>query len=126
MISNSRRKDITMSMKRGLVTLCIFTLPFMQGANAAPPATDLLRACEQSLASGFSGIEGQLCTWYVRPCDCDATKPDLPPVCLPEGMETEVLAEKVVRGLKAEPALMELEADVAATRILVREFPCAN
>ena len=93
-------------------------------ASAAPGADDLLRACEGSLAHGFQGIEGQMCTWYVRPCECDPERPAKPKVCLPEGLSTEELARKVVAGLKADPALLGLEADVAAARVLVKDYPC--
>ena len=100
--------------------LLLFTVP----VSAAPKAVDLLHACETFLADGLLGIEGQMCTWYVRPCECDPEKPGKPKVCLPEGLSTGELARKVVAGLKSDPALLDLEADVAAARVLVKEFPC--
>ena len=105
-------------------SLCIFLLFTSAQAYAAPGSGELLKACERSLKNGFQGIEGQMCTWYVRPCECDPEKPGKPNVCLSEGLSTEDLARKVVSGLKAEPALLELEADVAAARVLVRDYPC--
>ena len=77
-----------------------------------------------SLTNGFHGIQGQMCTWYVRPCECDPEKPGKPKVCLPEGLSTEALAREVIAGLRADPALLEMEADVAAARVLVEEYPC--
>ena len=94
---------------------------------AAPSGGDLLRACELALAGGFSGIEGRMCTWYVMPCDCDpATNPEIPRVCLPAAVTTELLARKVVTGLAAQPELQLQDADMAAALILSRIYPCTD
>lgn len=104
----------------GLVYVCtVSPLP------AAPAAADLLQACEHSLNNGFAGIEGEMCTWYVTPCDCDFGKENkLPRVCLPEQIAVETLARVVVDALKEQPGLHTEDADFAAAMILSRVYPC--
>lgn len=106
----------------GLVHLfCISPL------SAAPAAVDLLHACEHSLDNGFQGIEGDVCTWYVTPCDCDYGKTkEMPRVCLPESVPAESLARIVVSGLKEQPGLHKDYADYAAAIILSRVYPCSE
>jgi hypothetical protein len=107
--------------------LCIgLMLACVRIAAAAPSGAELLAACEHALAHGFDGIEGQMCAWYARPCDCDLGHVDAPRVCLPEQIETEALARDVAAGLRAEPALQAAPPAVAAARILAREYPCAE
>jgi len=92
---------------------------------AAPSANDLLAACEDSLANGFHGATGLMCSWYVTPCDCHHGK-DLviPRVCL-MGNESEAsLAKIIVSGLKEQPALQLKPAEMAAGIILSAEYPC--
>lgn len=109
--------------------LCILVLSFLwvYSLRAAPAANDLLRACESSLKNGFHGVEGELCYWYVTPCDCDYRKsPELPRVCLPKSIPTETLARTVIEGLKEQPELQSKEADYAAAVILSRIYPCTE
>lgn len=111
------------------ILLCSFGVLLMwhQTLTAAPVAADLLRACENSLNAEFQGIEGELCTWYVTPCDCDYGKSnDLPRVCLPEAESTESLARTVIAGLRETPGLLDKPADYAAAIILSREYPCTE
>ena len=94
---------------------------------ADPSGAGLLSACEFSMDSGFEGIKGQMCTWYVTPCDCEYSKdPQAPRVCLPEFVAIEALAKQVVNGLKAQPELQEKNAEVAAAIILSRTYPCSD
>ena len=92
---------------------------------ASPSGADVIAACEESLASGFQGIKGMMCTWYVTPCDCTYAKdPATPRVCLPEGKETEELAREVIQGLKSRPELQTLSAELSANTILAKKYPC--
>jgi hypothetical protein len=108
-----------------VLILCLW-LP-AKGALAAPSGADLLSACRHALSSKFAGTEGQMCIWYVTPCDCEAVrKPGAPRVCLPESVATEPLAREVVNGLEAQPELQLLDADIAAAKILSRIYPCPD
>ena len=104
-----------------------FSLLLMMCGNAvaAPSAKDRLAACEESLANGFHGSTGMMCSWYVTPCDCHHGKdPAVPRVCL-TGNESEAsLAKLVVDKLKAEPALQSELAEMAAGIILSANYPC--
>ena len=94
-------------------------------ANAVPVADDLLQACEVSLNNGFQGVVGEMCIWYVTPCDCTYGKAaELPRVCIPDTVPTESLARSVVDGLKAHPELLVKDADFAAAAVLSRIYPC--
>jgi hypothetical protein len=111
-----------------LVALICCSLVYVSATGllaAAPAAGDLLKACEHSLKNGFAGIEGDMCTWYVTPCDCDYGKGnDMPRVCLPDRIAVETLARIVVAGLKDQPGFHAEDADFAAARILSRVYPC--
>ena len=112
---------------QAFILSCSFTILLIchEQANAAPAAADLLQACEQSLHDGFQGMEGDLCTWYVTPCDCNyGTASDLPRVCLPDSVPVETLARKVIAGLREDPELQYQPADYAAAIILSRDYPC--
>ena len=115
-------------INKTLLTLACFGLVYMFYINplsAAPTAVDLLYACEHSLENGFQGIEGEVCTWYVTPCDCDYGKAnEIPRVCLPESVPVETLARIVVSGLKEQPELRMNDANYAAALILSRIYPC--
>jgi hypothetical protein len=94
-------------------------------AIASPTGADVLTTCEESLASGFQGITGMMCVWYVTPCDCHIGKdPSIPRVCLPDGMETEVLAREVIEGLKSRPELQSETAELASNSVLTIKYPC--
>jgi hypothetical protein len=113
-------KMLPMMECAGLIQLVLIN-PVM----AAPAAIDLLKACEHSLAKGFEGIEGEMCTWYVTPCDCDyGMVNDMPRVCLPKSVPVESLAQTVVEGLREQPELHMENADYAAATILSRIYPC--
>ncbi|MFT5394878.1 MAG: hypothetical protein ACI85N_000057 [Gammaproteobacteria bacterium] len=102
-------------------------LLFMVSADilAAPSAKDLLKACENSLANGFHGSTGMMCSWYVTPCDCHHGRDlSIPRVCLTGNESEELLAKIVVDGLKAEPALQLESAEMAAGIILSPNYPC--
>jgi len=102
-------------------------LIFINPASAVPTAVDLLHACESSLENNFQGIEGDVCTWYVTPCDCDyGKKNEMPRVCLPESVPVESLARIVVDGLKEQPGLHREDANYAAALILTRVYPCSE
>lgn len=132
-IEQVRLKIIAMSIKQkhtihmlpvmfcaGVIQLLLITL-----VMAAPAASELLKACEHSLANGFEGIEGDMCTWYVTPCDCDyGMASDTPRVCLPKSEPVESLAQTVVEGLREQPELHAEDADFAAATILSRIYPC--
>jgi hypothetical protein len=94
-------------------------------ALAAPTGNDLLIACNQSIKSGYNGIEGQMCTWYVTPCDCNIDK-SLPRVCLPENINTNELAQIVVNGLLEDETLQKEYAALSAATILSRHYPCTT
>ena len=103
------------------ISISLFSAP----ALAAPSGADLLEACEHSLAHGFQGIAGQMCTWYVPPCDCTYNREkQIPRVCLPATVSVEALAQEVISGLREQAALQGEEAAVAATFILSRTYPC--
>ncbi len=94
---------------------------------AAPTGEALLHACKAALEDGFTDIEGQMCEWYVTPCDCHAGKdPGIPRVCLPHGIPTEWLAKEVIKGLLEKPALQNVSAEMAANTILSRSYPCTD
>lgn len=90
---------------------------------AAPTGADLLTACSASLETGFDGAEGQLCTWYVYPCNCGVDK-DIPQVCLPNTVSTGELARDVIAGLEQQSVLSEQDASRAAAIILSEKYPC--
>jgi len=111
------------AMRHVVLILCLW-MP-VHGAHATPSGAEFLRACRHALSNEFAGIEGQMCTWYVTPCDCEAVrKPGAPRVCLPESVATEPLARAVVSGLETQPDLQLQDADVAAAKILSRIYPC--
>lgn len=92
-------------------------------AIAAPTGAELLDVCASALNSNFRGLRGQMCTWYVTPCDCDGT-PGLPRVCLTEPVEPAKLAFTVTEMMKAEPALQDKSAEEAVALILSELYPC--
>ena len=93
--------------------------------QAAPTASNLLNACEDSLENGFQSEMGMLCIWYVTPCDCHfGEKLDVPRVCLPPDLSHEILAKEVVEALKARPELQKETAEMAAGLILSPRYPC--
>lgn len=95
------------------------------GIHAAPSAKDLLAACEDSLASGFHGSTGMMCSWYVTPCDCHhGNDLAIPRVCLSGNESEESLAKIVVAGLKAQRTLLLKPAEMAAGIILSPRYPC--
>lgn len=95
--------------------------------SAAPSGADLLVACEHSLANDFRGIEGQMCIWYVTPCDCSYTgSKEMPRVCLPRAVPVETLAREVIDGLQEATVLLNREADVAAALVLAEKYPCSE
>jgi len=93
--------------------------------TASPSANDLLKACQESLANGFHGATGMMCSWYVTPCDCHHGK-DLiiPRVCLSGNESEESLARIVVDGLQAETTLQSKSAEMAAAIILSPLYSC--
>lgn len=93
-------------------------------AMAAPDGADLLAACEYSLQHDFTGVKGKMCHWYVTPCDCNYGRQPLPRVCLPSSVAVETLARQTITGLRAKPALLSREADVAAAIVLSEHYPC--
>jgi hypothetical protein len=99
--------------------LIIITSP----VTAAPTGSDLLYACNESVKSGFDSIEGQMCTWYATPCDCN---PDdkMPKVCLPEDLSKLDAARIIIGGLTEETELQMQTASDAAIIILARKYPC--
>lgn len=101
-----------------LVMLCAHTV-------AAPIASELLTACEDSLENGFHGPTGMMCSWYVTPCDCHHGKElAIPRVCLSGNESEELLAKIVVDGLKDQSALQSKPAELAAGIILSPIYPC--
>ena len=113
------------AVRHAILTLCL-CLPD-SSALATPTGAELLQACRQAITSGFAGVAGQMCAWYVTPCDCGTgKKPEAPRVCLPETVATESLAREVTTGLMAQPELQSQDADVAAAMILFRIYPCTN
>lgn len=114
-----------MGMNVHLKQVVLMALLLPGSVVAAPDGADLLRACETALENDFEGINGGMCGYYVRPCDCDAGRPvDAPRVCLPESMSAQSLAKRIIQGLKEEPSLQQRDAAVAAAVILSREYPC--
>jgi hypothetical protein len=92
---------------------------------ASPGGADLLAACSYALQNGFVHVEGAMCTYYVTPCDCAAVREaGVPRVCLPDDIRVEMLARKVVEGLKAHPELQLRTAAAAAGEILSVDYPC--
>lgn len=95
--------------------------------HAAPDGADLKSACQRSLADGFTGIHGEMCTWYVTPCDCDINKADdIGPICLPPDATTGMLARIVIDGIADSPELQKRGAAEAAAVVLSKEFPCSG
>ena len=106
--------------------LPVFIIIFLSSALAAAPSgQQLLNACETALNNGYRGLSASMCEWYVTPCDCEAgSKERRPRVCLPEGISSEVLARKVIAGIKADPELTRKSAADAASLVLSRSYPC--
>ena len=105
--------------------LFITLLYYSSSLIAAPSGEQLQQACEYSLENNFEGIKGQMCIWYVTPCDCDPTKQtEAPRVCLPFEQDENDLALKVIEGLKKDPELGKQDASVAAAIILAEYYPC--
>lgn len=106
-------------------SLCIAILAAiaMSPVYAAPTGADLLAACTQAEATSYQSLEGQMCSWYVMPCDCD-NNPALTPVCAPDSVQTHTLAAMIISALAADPGLHELDAAIAANRVLAQEYPC--
>lgn len=106
--------------------LFVITLPLL-AADKSPSGADLLAACQHSMDQGFSNVQGMLCSWYVTPCDCNYEKKrQLPRVCLPGSPDIDLLAQQVISGLNARPELLNMEADIAASTILTRYYPCSE
>jgi len=106
---------------------CGLLLAICINSSAAPSANSLLEACEDALKNGFHGNTGLMCSWYVRPCDCQQGKDNaVPRVCL-SGDETERhLGTIVVAGLKSHTALRLETAEMAAAIILSSKYPCTG
>ena len=112
--------------KISYLSFCLSIL-FSLNISAAPTGQQLLDACEHAITSGFKGIEGMACEWYVIPCDCGTGTHALTPrVCLPDDASSADLAQKVVDGLKDEPNLAGKSAGFAAATILSRSYPCSK
>ncbi len=106
---------------------CLAILLITPGlAHAAPTCKELIRACEIGLSNGFRGLRGKMCVWYVTPCDCDASDPALPRVCLPDAVDVERIAVEVTEILKVSPEVQDLEADAAVANILSVIYPCKD
>ncbi len=86
----------------------------------------LLQACHHALGDGFQGVEGQMCTWYVTPCDCRHGNEELPHVCLPDDISVEQLARQVITGLENNAELQGESAEFAASTILYETYPCPD
>jgi hypothetical protein len=109
---------------KSISTILLFFI-FSEKVFAAPSGSDLLTACETALQQGFQDATGMMCTWYVTPCDCHyGQAPEVPRVCLPDGLETEYLAKEVITGLKSNPQLQKKTAEVSVGEILVKKYPC--
>jgi hypothetical protein len=91
--------------------------------HASPDGSDLLLACNHALDTGFDSIQGQMCTWYVLPCNCSYDE-ELPAVCAPDDIEVSALARIIVTGLKNNEDFMNQTATNSATIILSKTFPC--
>jgi hypothetical protein len=110
-----------------LVVYVFLFMLFIERVMAAPSGTDLLAACEHSLKNGFQGIKGQMCIWYVTPCDCSySEKSKVTRVCLPATVATETLVQEVIAGLLKQTELQAEEANVAAALILSQTYPCLD
>ena len=104
-----------------LLFMAVASLP----VASAPTGKDLLEVCEAALENGFWGMEGRMCEYYVRPCDCEfVQETKTPRVCLPESVDTPSLARKVITGLTAGQDLQRRNADYAAAVILSGDYPC--
>lgn len=107
----------------GLI-FCLSTTQIL-AEPAMPTGAELLLACQHAREHGYDNTRGMLCIWYVTPCDCEPNKAeDVPRVCLPPGIEHEVLARQVIEGLLDKPGLQALGAEDAAAQILARYYPC--
>jgi hypothetical protein len=86
---------------------------------------DLKAACQRALKKDFSGLDGQFCAWYVRPCACDIPGPeDEKAICLPAAATDAQLARDVIQGLEESPELLPQSPALAAETILARKYPC--
>lgn len=116
-------KFLTILMKSISTILLLFI--FSGKVFAAPSGSDLLAACETALQQGFQDATGMMCVWYATPCDCSNDKePEVPRVCLPDGIETEYLIKEVIKGLQSNPQLQRKTAEVSVGEILVKKYPC--
>jgi len=105
--------------------LLLINLPASPELAAAPTGNQLLEACQIALENNFSGMEGRLCEWYIRPCDCQyGQKEVMPPVCLPVSVSNTALAREVIAGLRGETERRAESAEMAARQILSRRYPC--
>jgi len=107
------------------ITILLFFLICLQ-VHAAPDGTDLLRACETSVSNGFRNIEGQICEYYVIPCNCDVDPVVPGHICLPDHISTKKLAVEVIDGLRNSPELQQQYAGTAAGIILTQRYPCTH
>ncbi|NNE37107.1 MAG: hypothetical protein HKN08_02285 [Gammaproteobacteria bacterium] len=91
--------------------------------QAAPTGSDLLLACSTAQENGYDSIQGQMCTWYVIPCNCSYDT-DIPESCTPEDMQVQELADIVIKHLTGNDALLSQTATKSAAIILAEKFPC--
>jgi hypothetical protein len=110
-----------------LLAYLFMSMLYIERLMAAPSGTDLLAACEHSLKNGYQGIKGQMCIWYVTPCDCSyGGQSKVPRVCLSPAVATETLVQEVIAGLQKQTELQAEEANVAAALILSQTYPCLD
>ncbi len=98
-------------------------LSFTVDVHAVPTGSDLLLACSLARDNNFDSIQGQMCTWYVIPCNCNYDA-DIPQSCTPENMQVPELANIVIEGLTNNEALLNQTASKSAAIILAEQFSC--
>ncbi len=101
----------------------IILLLFSANGQSAPTGSDLLLACNTAQEEGYDSIQGQMCTWYIIPCNC-SMDPAIPESCTPENMEVHELADIIIEGLTGNNILLDETATMSAAIILSEKFPC--
>lgn len=129
---HSGNKYYNHQMYKTSITVSFFILLILNthnysNANEMPTGRILMQACEAMLNDQADQLNVMLCNWYVTPCDCHYGKPEaLPKVCLPESVDSNLLAAIIVEQLEKEIDLQQLSAEEAAAKILAPIHPCVS
>ena len=92
---------------------------------AEPTAEHVLAACQRALEKGFTGIEADICDWYITPCPCEFVEAAAEgPWCLPQDLASAALAQLVVDELSRQPQSLSAPASLPIIKIVRATYPC--